>query len=201
MITWALAMVGTLALWQRWVPRTCFRRADDRPSPRRQAPTEWADVADTIGVALRTGHSLRVSIEHALQQHEPAGLVLRLGATLDDVLTAQPTEPDEAVVVRAVQTAWRLGGPAAAGMHAAAALLRERRTLRAEARAQSAQARASARVLTGVPLAFAALGAATSASFRAVIVTPSGATAALTGALLNGLGWQWMRLVVRRATA
>jgi tight adherence protein B len=101
--------------------------------------------------------------------------------------------------VRALTTAWQLGGPSAAGMHAAAALLRERHSFRAEARAQSAQARTSARVLTAVPLAFALLGAVTSSSFRAVVTSPSGAAAWLAGTLLNLLGWQWMRVVVRRA--
>jgi Flp pilus assembly protein TadB len=201
MITSALVMIATLALWQRCGPRAGRGHADPQRRRSRPVPTDWADLADGIGGTLRAGHSLRVALDQVLDQRSPTGVVLRRGTTLDDVLAACSAGSDELVVVRALQTACRLGGPAAAGMHAAAALLRERRTARADAEAQGAQARASARVLTAVPLVFAALGVLTSSSFRAVMITPSGMTAAATGTMLNLLGWQWMRRIVRGVTA
>jgi Flp pilus assembly protein TadB len=201
MITSALVMITTLALWQRCTPRSGRGHSHPQRRRARSVPTDWADLADGIGVTLRAGHSLRAALDQVLDQRAPTGVVLRRGATLDDVVTASSAGPDELVVVRALQTALRLGGPAAAGMHAAAAVLRERRAARADAEAQGAQARASARVLTGVPLVFSALGVLTSSSFRAVMITPSGAAAAAAGTLLNLLGWQWMRRIVRGVTS
>jgi Flp pilus assembly protein TadB len=201
MITSALVMIAALALGQRCAPRSGRRHADRSRRATRPMPTNWADVADAIGTELRAGHSLRAALHQVVEHRAPGGAVLRRGATLDDVVAARSAEPDELVVVRALQTAVRLGGPAATGLHAAAAVLRERSAARADATAQGAQARASARVLTAVPLVFSALGVLTSSSFRAVIFAPSGGAVAATGAVLNLLGWMWMRRVVRGVTA
>jgi Flp pilus assembly protein TadB len=198
MITGALAMVAVLAMWQRWAP-PLGRPATVRPAPR-PIPTDWADVADTIAHNVRAGDSLRSAFDHMLDDRDPQGTVVHRGACLDDVLGAQRAGADELVVVRALQTAWSLGGPAAQGVHAAAALLRERHALRAEAAAHGAQARASAHVLTLVPAVFALFGAVTSASFRSVVVTPAGAAAVAIGIVLNLVGWAWMRHTVRQAT-
>ena len=84
--------------------------------------------------------------------------------------------------------------------HAAAALLRERDTIRAEASAHSAQARLSARVLTAVPLVFASWSTVTSDSFRHSLATPVGSACVALGAVLNLAGWRWMRRVVGGAT-
>jgi tight adherence protein B len=200
-ITAALVMIAALAMGQRCVPRSGRGHTDRWRGATRPTTTDWAEVADAIGSALRAGHSLRAALDQVLAHRAPAGAVLRRGASLDDVVAARSAEPDELVVVRALQTACRLGGPAAAGLHAAAAVLRERNAARADATAQGAQARASAVVLTAVPLVFSALGVLTSSSFRAVIFTPSGGAVAATGALLNLLGWMWMRRVVRGVTA
>jgi Flp pilus assembly protein TadB len=198
MITVALTMVAVLAMWQRWAPHP-NARSDGAPPPR-PAPTDWAVVTDAVAHNVRAGDSLRRAFQRTLEDHEPQGTVIHRGASLDDVLAAHHADPDELVLVRALQTAWQIGGPSAQGVNAAAALLRERHALRAEAAAHSAQARASAHVLTSVPAVFSAFGAATSASFRAVVVTPAGATAVAMGVALNLLGWSWMRRTVRRAT-
>jgi len=199
MISGALAMVAVLAIWQRWAP-PLRQRAAHVPSTR-PTRTDWAEVADAIAHNVRAGDSLRGAFDRMLDDHEPQGTVVHRGARLDDVLDARSAEADELVVLRAVQTAWSLGGPAAQGLHAAAALLRERHAIHAEAAAHSAQARASARLLTLVPAVFAMFGAATSASFRSVVVTPAGATAVAAGVVLNLAGWTWMRRTIRRATA
>jgi Flp pilus assembly protein TadB len=200
-ITWALAMVATLALWQRWAPSPRAHTARTaHPTTPRPAPTDWADVADAIAQNVRAGDSLRTALDRVLADRELDGTAIHRGARLDDVLEARRAGLDEVVVLRALQTAWSVGGSAAQGLHGAAALLRERHALRAEAAAHSAQARASARVLTLVPAVFAVFGVVTSASFRAVVVTPAGATAVAMGALLNLTGWTWMRHTIRRAT-
>ncbi len=108
---------------------------------------------------------------------------------------------DEAVVVQVLGAAAELGGPVAATLDAGASLLRERVAAREEALAHSAQARLSARVLTAVPVAFAAWSAVGSGSFRAAVLTPAGTAAVALGGALNLAGWWWMRRVVARVTA
>ena len=72
---------------------------------------------------------------------------------------------------------------------------------RAEARAHSAQARLSARVLTLVPVGFAGWSVVASTTFRRALFTPAGITSAALGLLTNAAGWWWMRRIVGRATA
>ena len=81
---------------------------------------------------------------------------------------------------------------------AAASVLRERDAVAADARAHSAQARLSARVLTVVPLAFAAWSAATDERVRhTYLATSVGALCIAAGLALNTVGWWWMRRIVR----
>ena len=160
---------------------------------------DWATFLDTVASEVRTGHSLRAAFTAALDRHHPDGTVLRPGAGVDDLHAAASLEPDEAMAIRALVTAARLGGPMAVGLHGAAAVIREREAVRAEAAAHSAQARLSARVLTAVPLVFCAWSWCTSASFRATMSTAPGVTAATLGGILNTTGWWWMRHIVRRA--
>ncbi|MEZ5250945.1 MAG: hypothetical protein R2713_17555 [Ilumatobacteraceae bacterium] len=76
-------------------------------------------------------------------------------------------------------------------------VVRERRAWRAERLAQAAQARASARVLTLLPLAFAGWSVLSSPSVRAAYTT-SGVVVVLSliGVILNAIGWWWMRRVI-----
>jgi tight adherence protein B len=191
-------MVGVLALSWRCAPRAPRDRSHVA-ARRCTEPTDWAEFADAMGRASRAGDSLRGAFERVLAERAPRGDVVHPGANLDDVLSAPSAGADELVVVRAIQTAWKLGGPPSSGLHAAAALVRERTALRAEAEAHSAQARASARVLTMVPALFAVSGAATSASYRAVVATGAGLATTVAGVALNLVGWWWMRRLVREA--
>ena len=110
-------------------------------------------------------------------------------------------DPDLAVVRQTLEAAATFGGATASTVQSGANLLRERAAVRAEAAAHSAQARLSARVLTLVPVGFAAWSASVSRGFRAALTTPAGMTAAATGALLNLAGWAWMRRIVRSAAS
>lgn len=134
----------------------------------------WAHTLDQLAAEVRTGSSL-------------AGALGSLA-------------PDDAVVLHALITAHTVGGPVAATLDNAAATLRERVTLRADARAHSSAARLSAAVLTALPVMFAAWMAATSASVRAVWVGPVGVVCGGLGVALNTAGWVWMRRIIRRAT-
>lgn len=204
MIATGYAMVAVLAIAIRLRPVglrqgvTSGGPIASRGRPSRRAATDWAEFIDSVAGEVRAGHSLRRALDAALHQHRPDGQVLALGATLDH-LEAVTTDPDEAVAMHSITTAMRLGGPVAAGLHAAAALLRERHATRADALAHSAQARLSARVLTAVPMVFCVWSAAASGSFRATLTTGPGATVAAAGIACNLAGWRWMRHVIAQA--
>jgi tight adherence protein B len=125
--------------------------------------------------------------------------VVQREATLDHIVAGSDVSGDEAVVVHVLATAARLGGPMAATVQSGAALLRERAAVREEARAHSAQARLSARVLTVVPMSFAAWSYAASSSFRHAVATPAGSASIAAGVAFNVVGWWWMRHIVREA--
>lgn len=173
------------------------RRARTHPP----SAAQWAALLDAVSSELRTGSSLAVAVHHALRRAAPNGEVLTAGSSLTSIDGAHAAHPDEAVVVHAIGTARAVGGPMAATIDAAASLLRERAAVRGEAQAHSAQARLSARVLTGVPLAFAGWSTLSSSSFRSAIISPIGLISAAFGCAANLAGWWWMRRIVGRAAA
>lgn len=186
-----------------------------RPMPRQSTPhsarvvrrdrrtggaADWAVLLDSIAAGVRAGHSLHESFDRALATGRPQGRAITASSRLLDVPHLASVDADEAVVLQTMSVALSLGGPTAAVLQSGATLLRERATVRAEAAAHAAQARLSAKVMTAVPIVFATWGAASSPSFRHSLLHPFGAFAASVGLLLNGVGWWWMRRVVRRAT-
>ncbi len=204
----AVALLFALAAWAR--PRPDARcahpvdRIDGRRRRRTTPPTvdEWAALLDSMSAEVRTGSSLSAAVRHALTRCQPHGNVLTAIATLT-LLDAggETSDADEAVVLHALRAVHALGGSIAATLDAASALLRERAVIRGEALAYSAQARLSARVLTGVPLVFAGWSAASSATFRAAVLSPIGMASAAVGAACNLVGWWWMRRIVAKAVA
>ena len=104
---------------------------------------------------------------------------------------------DSALTLQALSATSHLGGPIAATLDEAAAVLRGRVAARAERWAHGAQARLSARVLTIVPLGFALWSATTSQRTRDVYTsTAAGAVCAICGLALNLIGWRWMRRII-----
>jgi tight adherence protein B len=89
-----------------------------------------------------------------------------------------------------------LGGPAAAPLERAAAMLRARAADAAERRAHSAQARLSALVLTLLPIGALALLVVSSAPTRSALAAPAGLACLAAGAVLNVAGWAWMRRLI-----
>lgn len=164
------------------------------PHRRATAPSagDWAAFLDTTSTEVRSGSSLIAALTHARVRHP--SLADRFDSAADNA------DRDLAVVTQSTKAAMELGGPIAATLHHGAALLRERAAQRAEAVAHSAQARLSAKVLTAVPLAFAVWSAATSATFRDAITSPTGLVAASAGLAMNGIGWWWMRRIVDKAS-
>jgi tight adherence protein B len=89
-----------------------------------------------------------------------------------------------------------LGGPAALPLERVAATLHARSAEHAERRANSAQARLSARVLTTVPLGTLALLAVAEPTVRASLTSELGVVCVGLGGVLNLAGWFWMRRLV-----
>lgn len=192
------ALVTALLLTARAV-RPRHTRGKNDPSARvsrhrstRPSATDWAAFLDTTSAEVRGGTSLVAALTHARVRHPALANRLDTAAAHDD--------RDLSIVTQSINAAMELGGPVAATLHHAAALLRERAAQRAEAAAHSAQARLSAKVLTAVPIAFAVWSAATSATFRDAITSPTGVIAASAGLATNALGWWWMRRIVDKAT-
>ena len=204
----AVALLLVVAAWARPQPaarqqhraRRLVRRRRHTPPP----PTidEWAALVDAMSSEVRAGRSLAAAISHAISHCHPHGKVLTPTATLASI-DAAGTTPDanEGVVLQTLRAAHALGGPTAATLDAASALLRERALIRGEAAAHSAQARLSARVLTAVPIVFAGWSALSSRTFRAAALSPLGLASTLAGGACNLLGWWWMRRIVAKAVA
>lgn len=174
--------------------RTVRRRTTTPPSAR-----DWARYLDAVAAHIRGGTGVRAAAMSVADEQRPAGSVVRTPLHLERLGDAVVDDPDEAVVVQSLLAALQLGAAPAAVAQSGANVLRERAAVRAEALAHSAQARLSARVLTLVPVAFAAWSAVASTTYRRALVTPTGLASASLGALANTVGWWWMRRIVRRA--
>jgi Flp pilus assembly protein TadB len=123
---------------------------------------------------------------------------LDTGSSLVDALAGVVADNgDLALTVQALSATAHLGGPIAATLDGAAAVLRERAAALAERRAHGSQARLSARVLTIVPLGFAVWSAAFSQHTRDVYIsTAASGVCAVCGLALNVVGWRWMRRII-----
>ena len=200
-----VAALGTAAVVarQRLTPARADRHVTDTVESTDGTPpsaTAWAQFLDAAASEVRSGASLAESWRGAARRHPVTGSAVSPHRTLAAALDRTTDDRDEAVVLQVAGAAAALGGPVAATLDAGAALLRERAAARADALAHSAQARLSARVMTAVPLVFAAWSAVSSASFRGAVASPVGAASIVLGAGLNTVGWRWMRAVVDRAT-
>ena len=88
----------------------------------------------------------------------------------------------------------RVGGSGGAAIERTADTIRERRDAVAERHAQAAQARLSAVVLSSLPPVFALWSVSTDARVRTFLLGSTlGVASVVAGALLNVMGWWWMR--------
>jgi tight adherence protein B len=91
-----------------------------------------------------------------------------------------------------------VGGRAADALDGLATSLRNRLAVDAEARALSAQARMSAMIVGGAPLAYIVWSALTGGeALHALVGTPTGRACIVTGLLLEGIGAWWMHRIIR----
>ncbi len=166
-----------------------------------QSTSDYAALLDAIARQVRGGSTLAGAIGDEVgcfAGFEVVAEQLTTGSSLTQALAVvEPHHADAALAVQALSATAHLGGPIAATLDEAAAVLRERAATRAERWAQSAQARLSARVLTIVPLGFAGWSAVAGERTRAVYLTSlAGATCASAGLVLNVVGWQWMKKII-----
>jgi tight adherence protein B len=221
----AMILVGIIG-W-RWRPRPTSRgwqpvrrrgrrRLAGRPAvatspgrrgrPWRRVRPSTAALADylaAIARELRGGGTVTAAFLAVTPVH-PGGTALLGpwrevcdGMPLVEALRHAPHGSATEVAIHSLSCAAAIGGSAAVSIDAAASVLRERDAIAAEARAQSAQARLSGRVLTIVPIGFAAWSAATDERIRrAAFSTAIGAAAVTAGLVLNAAGWWWMRRIV-----
>jgi tight adherence protein B len=162
---------------------------------------------EQVAAALRGGASIADALAPLAASGPLAPDVRRvrarasLGVGLADALAAWPEErPVSAVraAAGALAVATTVGGRSADALDGLAASLRERLGADAEARSLSAQARLSAIVVGGAPLAYLAFSAiADPASIDALVGTGAGRVCLVAGLCCEGLAALWMRHIVR----
>jgi tight adherence protein B len=195
------ALLVASPLTDRLRPAARGRPSSGRGRRAQQTPADYAALLDGIARQVRSGSSLTsAALDEIDRSTALAEVVDRIsdGDSLVDALAAMVTpEADLALTVQALSATAHLGGPIAATLDEAAAVLRERVAARAERRAHASQARLSARVLTVVPVMFAMWSAATSQRTRDVYIsTAAGGISAVFGLALNVAGWQWMKRII-----
>ena len=166
---------------------------------RSDAAVELARWCETLARAVRGGDTLRTALERVVPPDDHAEALVGLGRSGSRPGRSVAGDPDVAIVLAVVTACLEHGGPAAEPLDRAAGVLRSRAAERAERRVQSAQARLSATVLTWLPIAVLGVMVVTSPAVRRVVVSPVGATVVTIGAIVNVVGWWWMRRIVERA--
>lgn len=166
-------------------------------------------VAQMLAGAVAAGLSLRQALVRAARDTpDPLGAELRtaagemeLGARVDDALAglaARMPDPDLGLLVTAILVQRRTGGDLARALRDMSARLEERGRLTRELRGATAQARATAWMVAGLPAMGAVLAeAAAPGLIGRTASTPLGAGVLLASVLMQALGI----VVIRRIAA
>jgi tight adherence protein B len=184
-----------------------------RPSARRRGERRFdADLPaalDAVARSLRAGASLRQALGDAAgESRGPVAADLHgvVAATVAGIPLAEALDGwgrarrrgDVLLAVAALQLAIETGGASARAVDGLAATIRRRAAVQDEARALSAQARASALVLACAPLAvcaFTVVAGGEAADF--LLHTPLGLACLAGGLSLDALGGWWMARLTR----
>jgi tight adherence protein B len=168
------------------------------------------EVVMALAAGVRAGRSVRGALEEAARDAAPplslelerALQSLEVGETLDAALgrlAARLDLPDARLLVTALAIHRRTGGQLPVLLDELAEVIGQRVEARREARALTAQGRASGVVLAILPVAFVALLSGTGGDgLGAFYRTPLGAGLLAAGLTCEGLGFAWIRRVVRR---
>lgn len=170
-------------------------------------------VLEACAGRLRAGASLTEALTSAsadatgstLLDADLAALARRIGhgqslAMAVDEWAGARDVPGLGLVAAALVLGAEAGGARARALDGVAATLRDRRAVAAEVEALSSQARASAVVMMGAPLAFAALGLLSDPEVSAFLLrTPAGVACLGVGLALDALAGAWMLRIARSA--
>lgn len=163
-------------------------------------------AVSVIAAYVRAGRSLRQAVADAAGDvPEPSAAALReaaariaLGATPDEALAAFGADPDVAHLRAVVEMQARTGGDLVLLLERMADVMRSREELRRAASVATAQARATGRMVTGMPaFGVGALWLLDRPGFGLVLGSPLGWGALLGSAILAAAG----HLLIRRIAA
>jgi len=163
-------------------------------------------VVSVIAAYVRAGRSLRQAVADAAGDvPEPSAAALReaaariaLGAAPDEALAAFGADPDVAHLRAVVEMQARTGGDLVLLLERMADVMRSREELRRAASVATAQARATGRMVTGMPaFGVGALWLLDRPGFGLVLGSPLGWAALLGSAILAAAG----HLLIRRIAA
>jgi tight adherence protein B len=196
--------IGGPSALEGWLAR---RRAAALP----RSEEQLREIVVALAAGVRAGRSVRLALEEAARDVEPplsedlnaALRALDVGEPIDAALrrlAERPELPDARLVVTALSVHRRTGGELPVLLDELADVIGQRLEARREARALLAQGRASGAVLAVLPVAFVALLSGTGGDgLGAFYRTPLGSVLLLAGLALDGLGFAWIRRLVRRA--
>lgn len=202
----AAAAAGGLAATPRMLRPALLRRAA------RRRDEQLVQALERLAAELRSGRTLGPAMVH-VAEHTPAPLgtelravaaELRHGAGVTAALRRWGEAATASAEVRLTAAALALGseagGQLARSVDDLASTLRERRELRAEARALATQARASAAVLAVAPPAFTLLVSTVEpGTLRFLLGSPPGLACLVGGVALDLIGGRWMARIVASA--
>jgi tight adherence protein B len=196
------AAVGTVVSIESWLSR---RRARGRY----RADEQLREVVMALAAGTRAGLSLRRSLAEAVRDAEPPlrGILeaalrrVEIGEPLEDALEELDRGASDArLLVTLLAVHRRTGGDLPRLLDEVADIMGGRAESRRQARALSAQGRASGAVLAVLPVAFVGLLSGTSGSgLGAFYRTASGSILLLAGLALQGMGFLWLRRITKSA--
>ena len=170
---------------------------------------QLADTLMVIASSMRAGHSFLQSLDSAAKEiDQPAagefGRVLReirLGRDTDDALEAlveRVGSQDLEWAVTAIEVQRKIGGNLAEVLETVANTIRERDTLRRQMRVLSAESRISVVVLTVLPILIAIYLMIVNPEYlRTLTTTTPGKIISISALALMGIGYLWMKRIVR----
>jgi tight adherence protein B len=170
---------------------------------------QLAEVVEACSLAVRSGLALNQALEFAGREvGPPMAEALRrlrheqeLGSPFDVALegfTAGMDTDDARLFGLVVAIHSRSGGNLAGALDEVRTTIRHRIAVRRELRALSAQGRISGAVLGALPIAFFLVLATTShRDLAPVYRSPAGVTMVVTGLIMQGLAYIWMRRLMR----
>jgi tight adherence protein B len=170
---------------------------------------QLSDLVEASALAVRGGSSVAQAVEiAALEVQQPMASIVsavvaqqRLGTPFDralDGLAATLGTEDARLYVMVMGIHHRSGGNVAGPLHEVADTIRHRIAVRRELRALTAQGRISGVVLGVLPVAFFVVLSATShRELAPVYRSPAGAAMIVSGLVLEGLAYLWIRRLLR----